>query len=78
MASVNYLFKGLGDKTNQLSHLAPSTDAEIRGRISVSTSSYTTESNEALFKPGTIFESFHYQAKTYISNKALLARFLML
>jgi len=33
---------------------------------------------EDTFTPGTVFESFHYQAKAPISNKALLAGFLML
>ena len=31
-----------------------------------------------ILRPGTVFESFHYQAKTHISNRALLAGFLML
>jgi len=31
-----------------------------------------------LFRPGTFFESFHHQAKILISNRALLAGFLML
>ena len=73
---VSYLFKGLKDKADQLSRLAPITVAEIKERISVSTTLYTTKYNEDTFKPGTIFESFHYQAKTHISNRALLAGFL--
>ena len=40
--------------------------------------SYVTESNEDTFKPDTIFNSFHYQAKIPISDRALLAGFLML
>ena len=72
------LFNGLGDKGNQLTHLAQSTDAEIEERINASTSSYTTESVEDTFRLGTVFESFHHQAKTPISNRALLAGFLML
>ena len=49
MAWANYLFNGLGDKADRLTRLAPSTDAEIRERISASTSSYTTESAEDIF-----------------------------
>jgi len=73
MAWADYLFNGLGDKANRLTHLVPSTDAEIKERISASTSSYTTESAEDTFRPDTVLKSFHYQAKTHISNRALLA-----
>ena len=41
-------------------------------------SSYTMESVEDTFRPGIVFESCHYQAKTLIYNRALLAGFLML
>jgi len=51
MAWANYLFNGLGDKADRLTRLAPNTDAEIKERISVSISSYTTESNEDTFRP---------------------------
>jgi len=78
MAWVDYLFNGLRDKANQLTRLAPSTDAEIKKKISISTSSYTTESAEDTFRPGTVFESFHHQAKIPITNGALLVGFLML
>ena len=78
MSWAAYLFNGLGDKADRITRLAPSTDAEIKERISASMPSYTTESVEDTFRPGTVFESFHYQAKTPISNRALLARFLML
>ena len=47
-------------------------------RISESVTSYTTESNKDTFKPDTVFDSFHHQAKTLISDRALLAGFLML
>ena len=60
-----------------MTHLAPSTDEEIEKRISSSTSSYTTESNEDTFKPDTVIESFHHQAKTTIFDQALLAGFRM-
>jgi len=53
-------------------------DEEIVEKISVSTSSYTTKSNEDTFKPDTFFESFHHQARILISNRALLDGFLML
>ena len=39
---------------------------------------YSTDSNEDIFKPDTLFESFHRQGQTPISNKALLEGFLML
>jgi len=66
------------NKTDPMTLLAPSTDEEIFKRISASTSSYTTESNEDTFKPDTVFESFHHQAKVPISDRALLEGFLML
>ena len=78
IAWIDYLFNGLGDKADWLTRLALSTDVEIKERISASTSSCTTKSAEDTFRLGTIFKSFHYQAKTPISNRALLAGFLML
>jgi len=78
MAWAKYLFNGLGDKVDRLTHLAPSTDVEIEGRISTSMSSYTTESVEGTFRLGTVFKSFYHQPKTPISNRAMLAKFLML
>ena len=78
IAWADYLFNGLGDKVDRLTHLAQSTNAEIEERISASTSSYTTESAEDTFRLGTVFESFHHQAKTPISIRALLGWFLML
>jgi len=74
---ANYIFPEV-NKTDPMTRLAPSTDEEIIERISASTSSYTTESNENTFKSYTIFESFHYQAKVLMSNRTLLAGFLML
>jgi len=59
MAWASSLFNGLGNKTNQLSHLAPSTDVEIKEKISASTTSSIIESNEDTFRPGTVFKSFH-------------------
>ena len=53
-----------------MTRLAPSKDAEIKERISASTSSYTTELIEDTFRLGTVFKSFHYQAKTLIFNRA--------
>jgi len=58
--------------------LAPYTDEEIIERINASTSSYITESKEDTFRPDTVFESFHHQARVPISDRALLAGFLML
>ena len=66
------------NETDPMTQLAPKTDEEIIERISASTSSYTTESNDDTFKPDTIFESVHHQAKVPMSNQALLAGFLML
>jgi len=77
MSWANYLFPGV-NKTDPMTRLALSTDEEIFERISASTRSYTTESNEDTFKPDTIFERFHYQAKVPMSDWALLACFLML
>ena len=77
MSWVNYLFPEV-IKTGLVTQLAPNTDEEIAERISTSTSSYTTGSNEDTFKPDLIFKSFHHQAKIPISDRALLAGFLML
>ena len=60
-----------------MTQLALSTDEEIIEGISASTSSYTTESNKDILKPDMIFESFHHQTKVPISDRALLAGFLM-
>jgi len=73
---VTYMFPRV-NKANPMSRLAPNTDEEIFKRISASTSSYTTESNEDTFKPDMVIESFHHQAKVSMSNWALLAGFLM-
>jgi len=78
MSWVSYLFNNINEKDNSVTSLAPCTDEEIAERISASTSSYTTESNEDTFKPDMIFESFHHQARVSISGRALLAGFLML
>ena len=77
MSWATYLFPGV-NKANLMSRLALSTDEEIFERINASTSSYTTESNEDTFKPDTVFESLHHQAKVLMSDQALLAGFLML
>ena len=61
-----------------MTSLAPTTDEEIAERIDASASSYTTESNEDTFKPNTVFESFHHQTRVPISDRVLLAGFLML
>ena len=77
MSWVNYLFPGM-NKADPMAWLAPGTNEEIAERICASTSFYITESNEDTFKPDLIFESFHHQAKTSISDRVLLAGFLML
>ena len=61
-----------------MTSLASCTDEEITERINAFTSSYTTESNEDTFRPDTVFESFHHQARVPIYDRALLAGFLML
>ena len=66
------------NKATLMSWLAPSTDEQVFERISASTSSYTTESNEDTFKSDTVFESFHHQARIPMSDRGLLAGFLML
>ena len=48
---------------------SPNTDEEIFERISVTTSSYTIESNEDTFKLDTAFESFHRQARILMSDR---------
>ena len=66
------------EKSSPVTSLAPCTDEEITERINAIISSYTTESNKYTFKPDTVFENFHLQARIPISNWALLASFLML
>ena len=61
-----------------MSQLAASTDVEITKRIFESVTSYVTESYKDIFKPDTIFDSFHHQARIPISDRAYLAGFLML
>jgi len=78
MSWASYLFNGINEKDSPVTSLAPCTDEEIAERINASTSSYTTESNEETFKPDTVFESFHHQARIPIFDRALLAGFLML
>ena len=78
MSWAIYLFNGINEKDNPVTSLAPCTDEEIAERINASTSSYTTELNEDTFRPDMIFESFHHQARILISNRALLAGFLIL
>ena len=68
----------INEKSSPVTSLAPCTDEEIAERINASTSSYTTESNEDTFKRDMIFESFHHQVRIPISDRALLAGFLML
>jgi len=78
MSWANYLFGGLEKILSSVSRLTTSTYSEIAERVSESMTSYITESNEDTFKTDTIFNSFHYQAKIPISDRALLAGFLML
>ena len=78
MSRANYVLYGLGEKLSLASRLATNIDTEITERISESVTSYTSESNEDTFKPDTIFDSFHHQARIPISNRALLAGFLIL
>ena len=61
-------FIGINEKDSPVTSLAPNTDEEIAERINASVSSNTTESNEYTFKPDTIFESFHHQARVPISD----------
>ena len=78
MSWASYLFNGITEKDHLVTILTPSSDEEIAERIDASVSSYTTESNEDTFKPDMVFESFHHQARVPISDRALLAGFLML
>ena len=61
-----------------VSRLDVCTDEELASRLVDSAYFYTADSDENLFRAGTIFESFHRQAQIPISDKALLAGFLML
>jgi len=77
MLWANYLFLGV-NKAGLVTRLAPCTDEEIAERISASSSSYTTESDKDTFKSDMNLKSFHHQIKIPISNRALLAGFLIL
>ena len=77
MSWASYLFNGITEKDSPVTSLAPCTNEENAERINASASSYTMESNEDTFKLDTIFESFHHQAQVPISDRALLAGFLM-
>lgn len=75
-ARVEYLFLNLFSDDKELSTLSICTDVEIEERIaSFGTQAYITGSNEDVFKVGTSYESFHYQAKYPLSNMTLLAGF---
>jgi hypothetical protein len=79
MSWANYLFPGLDDKKKRrIGRLEVVPDDKILERISQTVGFYTTESNEDTFQADTTFESFHHQARTPISDRALLAGFLML
>jgi len=78
MSWASYLFNGINEKDKPVTSLAPCTDEKIAERINDSASSYTTEWNENTFRPNMVFESFHHQARVLISDRALLAGFLML
>ena len=78
MSWASYLFHDINKKSIPVTTLASCIDEEIVKRISASTSSYTIESNEDTFKPDTVFESFHHQARILISDRALLTVFFML
>ena len=60
---------GLREKLGSVTLLAASTDTEIEKRISESAISYITESNEDTFRPDTVFDSVHHQAKALISER---------
>jgi len=76
---ASYLFNNVNTKDHLITRLAPSSDREIEDRIDQAPEKfYTTESNEDGFDPDLVFESFHHQARTPISDRALLAGFLML
>lgn len=46
--------------------------------VNVGATSYVIESNKDGFKAGTSFQCFHYQAQTHISNRGLIAGYLMI
>ena len=78
MSWASYLFNGINEKDSLATSLTPYADEEITERINASTSSNTSESNEDTFRPDMVFESFHHQDRAPISDRALLAGFLML
>lgn len=78
-AWANYLFLNFDSDTPYFSYLPFIFDKEVEEKITqFRTHSYVTDSDEDVFKAGTSFVSFHYQAKHRLSNSALLTGFLML
>ena len=76
---ANYLFNNVSKKDHSITRLASSSDQEIDDMVTQAPEGfYTTDSNEDGFEPDTLFESYHHQARTPISSRALLAGFLIL
>jgi len=76
---ADYLFENLDKKGAPVAPLGPSDRVTVETRIFESLPVlFTLGSDLDGFKAGTTFESFHHQAVTPISAKALLAGYLML
>ena len=72
MSWANHLFQGLGENSGSVTWLIANINTEIAERISKSMISYTMELKKDTFKPDIVFNSFHHQVKTPISDRALL------
>lgn len=72
-AWADYLFPNFIEDNSDFSCLLVISEKEIEERISCfDMNAYVTESNEDVFKAGISFDSFHYQAKYWLSDSALL------
>lgn len=71
---ADYLFPNLHQNNPNFSRLPVISEKEIEESIAYfETNACVIESNEDIFKAGTSFDNFHYQAKYGLSDTALLA-----
>lgn len=78
-AWVEYLFQHWDDNSHDVQkQVACDTDTINRRIDTYFTTTYTTESDKVCFKVCTVFESYHYQIATPISDGAIIDRFFII
>lgn len=76
---ATYLFRNMKERLAIISGHKPADKDEIEGRIAETGDvSYTINSNKGGFNLGTALRSFHYQAGFPLSDRSLIAGFLIL